>query len=67
MRYVFIILCLTACAAERQPGDLFGSVEEGNELVVDGILLVDQTLPELFVRRTLPPGQFYSREAAGGT
>ncbi len=65
MRYVFIILCLTACAAERQPGDLFGSVEEGNELVVDGILLVDQTLPELFVRRTLPPGQFYSRDAAG--
>ena len=65
MRYIFIILCLTACAAERQPGDLFGSVEEGSALVVDGILLVDQTLPELFVRRTLPPGQFYSRDAAG--
>ena len=28
MRYVFIVLCLTACAAERQPGDLFGSVEK---------------------------------------
>ena len=56
MRYVFIVLCLTACAAERQIGDLFGSVEEGSEVVVDGILLVDQTLPELFVRRTLPPG-----------
>ena len=65
MRYVFIVLCLTACAAERQPGDLFGSVEEGSALVVDGILLVDQTLPELFVRRTLPPGQFYSQDAAG--
>ena len=65
MRYVFIILCLIACAAERQPGDLFGSVEEGSALVVDGILLVDQTLPELFVRRTLPPGQFYSQDAAG--
>ena len=65
MRYVFIVLCLTACAAERQPGDLFGSIEEGNELVVDGILLVDQTLPDLFVRRTLPPGQTYSQEAAG--
>lgn len=63
MRYVFIILCLTACAAERQPGDLFGSVEEGNELVVDGILLVDQPLPELFVRRTRPPGQSYIRDA----
>ena len=65
MRYLLIVLFLTACAAERQPGDLFGSVEEGNELVVDGILLVDQPLPELFVRRTLPPGQFYSRDAAG--
>jgi hypothetical protein len=65
VRYVFIVLCLTACAAERQPGELFGSVEEGSELVVDGILLVDQTLPELFVRRILPPGQTYSRDAAG--
>ena len=65
VRYVFIILCLTACAAERQPGDLFGSVEEGSELVVDGVLLVDQPLPELFVRRTLPPGQTYRRDAAG--
>ena len=65
MRYVFIILCLTACAAERQPGELFGSVEEGSELVVDGLLIVDQPLPELFVRRILPPGQIYSRDAAG--
>ena len=65
MRYFLIALSLTACAAERQPGDLFGSVEEGNELVVDGILLVDHPLPELFVRRTLPPGQTYSQEAAG--
>ena len=65
MRYLLIVLCLTACAAERQPGDLFGSIEEGNELVVDGILLVGQTLPELFVRRTLPPGQTYSQEVAG--
>ena len=65
MRYVFIVLCLTACAAERQPGELFGSVEEGSALVVDGILLVDQPLPELFVRRIQPPGQTYSRDAAG--
>ena len=65
MRYIFIVLYLTACAAERQPGELFGSVEEGSELVVDGVLIVDQTLPELFVRRILPPGQTYSRDAAG--
>ena len=65
MRYVFIALFLTACAAERQPGDLFGSVGADSELVVDGLLLVDQPLPELFVRRILPPGQTYSRDAAG--
>ncbi len=65
MRYVFIALFLTACAAERQPGELFGSVEEGSELVVDAVLIVDQPLPELFVRRILPPGQTYSRDAAG--
>ena len=64
MRYVFIVLCLTACAAERQPGDLFGSVGEDSELVVDGVLLVDHALPEMFVRRTLPPSQAYRREAA---
>ena len=64
MRYVFIVLCLTACAAERQPGDLFGSVEEDSALVVDGVLLVDHALPEMFVRRTLPPSQAYRREAA---
>ena len=54
MRYVLIVLYLTACAAERQPWEFFGSVEEESELVVDGVLLVDQTLPDLFVRRTLP-------------
>lgn len=67
MRYVFIALYLTACTAERQPGDLFGSVGADSELVVDGLLLVDQPLPELFVRRTLPPGQAYSQEVAGVT
>ena len=29
------------------------------------MLIVDQPLPELFVRRILPPGQFYSQDAAG--
>ena len=52
---MFSLFCTwTACAAERQPWEFFGSVEEESELVVDGVLLVDQTLPDLFVRRTLP-------------
>lgn len=65
MRYFFIALCLTACAAERQPGDFFGSVDEGSEWVVDGVLLVDQPLPPIFVRRVLPASQLYSQAAAG--
>lgn len=66
MRYILIALCLTACAAERQPGDLLGLAEE-DALVVDGLLLVGQPLPELFVRRTLPLAQAYRREAAAIT
>ena len=54
MRRLFILLCLTACASERQPWDFYGSVEEESEVVVDGVLLVHQALPELFVRRALP-------------
>lgn len=67
MRYFFIALCLTACATERQPGDFFGSVDEDSEWVVDGVLLVDQPLPPVFVRRVLPANQRYSQTAAGVT
>ena len=67
MRYFLIALCLTACAAERQPGELFGPVEKEAELVVDAQLLVGRTLPEVFVRRTLPAGRAYSREDAAVT
>ena len=60
-----LLLCLAACSADRQPGSLFGSEEEDSELVVDAVLLVDQTLPELFVRRSQAPDRAYNREAAG--
>lgn len=58
-------LILAACSADRRPGSLFGSVEEDSELVVDAVLLVDQTLPELFVRRSMVPDRPYDHEAAG--
>ncbi len=60
-----LLLCLAACSAERQPGSLFGSAEEDSDLVVDALLLVDQDLPELFVRRSLAPDIAYDSEAAG--
>ena len=65
MRYFFIALCLAACAAERQPGEFFGSVDADSEWVVDGVLLVDQPLPPIFVRRVLPADQLYRQTAAG--
>ena len=66
MRFLpFLLLCLAACSADRQPGSLFGSVEEDSDLVVDALLLVDQPLPELYVRRSLAADIEYDRGATG--
>lgn len=66
MRFLpFLLLCLAACSADRQPGSLFGSVEEDSDLVVDALLLVDQPLPELYVRRSLAADIAYDRGATG--
>ena len=62
---LLLLLCLAACSPDRQPGSLFGSAEEDSELVVDAVLLVDQALPELFVRRSQAPDRPYDHEAAG--
>ena len=65
MRCLPLLLCLAACSADRQPGSLFGSVEEDSDLVVDALLLVDEHLPELFVRRSLAADVAYDRGATG--
>ena len=65
MRCLPLLLCLAACSADRQPGSLFGSAEEDSELVVDALLLVDQDLPALFVRRSLAADIAYDRGATG--
>ena len=65
MRCLPLLLCLAACSADRQPGSLFGSAEEDSELVVDALLLVDQDLPPLFVRRSLAADIAYDRTATG--
>ena len=62
---LLLLLCLAACSADRQPGSLFGSVEEDSDLVVDALLLVDQPLPELYVRRSLAADIAYDRGATG--
>jgi hypothetical protein len=56
-------LLLTACSADRRPGELFGPAEEGT-LVIDALLIVDRPLPDVFVRQTVRPNVLYSRAAA---
>ncbi|MEE2658464.1 MAG: hypothetical protein VX733_08160 [Candidatus Latescibacterota bacterium] len=59
--FVLSAAVLGGCAAERQPGDLFGPHETGVP-VVDGFLLVGQPLPDLFVRRSADPAEEYRLE-----
>ncbi len=60
MRWALMLCCLLAagCAANREPGELFGPSEAGT-LVVDALLIVDHPLPDLFVRQTVAPGVRY--------
>ena len=60
---LFCLAALYSCAAERQPGELFGPAEE-DLLVVDGLLFVGKPLADIFVRRTVDPGQPYNRQRA---
>lgn len=67
MRFLlFLFPLLIACSADREPGTLFGPAEE-DVLVVDAALIVDRSLPDLFLRRTLAPGRSYTRELAAVT
>ena len=61
--YLLLLLPLLACGADKGPEDLFGPSED-NLMVVDAILIVDQPLPPVFVRRTAAPGIPYSPAAA---
>ena len=52
-----------SCAAERDPSSLFGPNEAGI-LVVDATLIVDQTMPPIFLRQTLKPNVIYTEGIA---
>lgn len=59
-----VALCtlFMACSADRKPGELFGPSEEGI-LVIDAILVVDQALPDLFLKQTIAPSALQSPDA----
>ena len=54
-----VALLAAACAADREPGSLYGP-GVGDLVVVDATLVVDRPLPDLFVRRTADPSAPYS-------
>ena len=58
------LLVLAGCAAERSPGELFGPTESGI-LVVDAQLIVDEPMPDIYLRRTADPAQSYDANAQG--
>ena len=62
MLSVFSLL-LISCAAERDPGSLFGPAEQGT-LVVDATLIVDRPMPPIFIRQTIAPNVVYTQNAA---
>jgi hypothetical protein len=57
------VALLAACAADREPGSLYGP-GAADLVVVDATLVVDRPLPDLFVRLTVNPSEPYSRERA---
>lgn len=59
---VFSVL-LFSCAAERDPGSLFGPAEQGT-IVVDATLIVDLPMPPIFIRQTIAPNVVYTQDAA---
>jgi len=56
-----LALTLSGCAAEREPGDLFGPSDAGI-LVIDATLIVDRANPEIFFTETTDPDRPFSLE-----
>lgn len=57
------VLLLAGCTPERDPLELF--VQDGvGQLVVEGVLIVDQPLPAVRLSRTMPPQEPFSWEEA---
>jgi hypothetical protein len=61
---IFTVILGVGCSTDREPGDLFGSIEE-DVLVINGTLIVDQPLPHIFVRRTANPRDLYDPTSLG--
>ena len=64
-RLLSIIPLLCACAAERDPDALFGPTQDGL-LVVDAQLIVESSLPPVYLSQTQAPGRVYTTAAVEG-
>ena len=66
-RYLIpLIALLFACAADRRPGELFGPAED-DIIVVDAQLIVGDSLPPIYLSRTLAPSDTYTAAASAIT
>ncbi|MGD8869376.1 MAG: DUF4249 family protein [Gemmatimonadales bacterium] len=61
-----MLLALTGCSTDREPGDLFAPDEVG-ALVVDATLIVGDELPPVLLSRTLAPGDLFSLDGVAVT
>lgn len=63
---VVVIFAIAAgCSTDRQAGDLFGSPLDEGRLVLDALLVVDQSLPDILLSQTIAPGQPVTDTSSG--
>jgi len=63
---VFLVLAaagLTGCSAERDPSEVLGPSEAG-EVVVDAVLMVGRSFPDILVTRTTDPAHPWNARSA---
>ena len=55
---------IVGCSGKRDPGEVLG-VSEAGTIVVDAVLMVRETLPDIRLSRTTDPDKPYSVAASG--
>ena len=60
LKLLLFLPIFLSCSADRSPGELFGPSEAGT-LVVDAVLIVDQSLPPIHLYETAALDQPYQR------
>ena len=64
---VTTLICalVVGCSTDRETGELFGTDLDEGRLVIDGLLIVDRPLPDVFLSETIAPGQPVTHRNSG--